>query len=90
MGGHRDLSAAAGRRRWDRVFSSDGWLSTKQACARLGVGLHLLYRLIDHGQLPAFKVGRLIRIRTVDLDRYIEAAKIEPGTLGHLRTGRPN
>ena len=37
------------------------WLSTKEACERLGVTLRTLYRLMDEGQLPGYKIGRLIR-----------------------------
>ena len=60
------------------------WLSTKQASDRLGVTLRTLYRLIDDGQLPAYKIGRVIRLKADELESYIEGARIKPGTLEHL------
>ncbi|HEY2215330.1 MAG TPA: helix-turn-helix domain-containing protein [Acidimicrobiales bacterium] len=61
-----------------------GWLSTKEASARLGVTLRSLYRYIDEGDLAAYKFGRVIRLKTADVDSYIEACRVEPGSLEHL------
>lgn len=60
------------------------WLSTKEAARRLGIANRTLYRLIDEGQIAAYKFGRVIRIQETDVDRFIESARIEPGTLEHL------
>lgn len=60
------------------------WLSTKEACERLGVTLRTLYRLIDEGQLPAYKMGRLIRLQGGEVDAFIAGARITPGDLKHL------
>ena len=60
------------------------WLSTKEASERLGITLRSLYRFIDEGDLVAYKFGRVIRIQEPDLDRFIEASRIEPGSLEHL------
>ena len=60
------------------------WLSTKEASERLGLTLRNLYRFIDEGDLVAYKFGRVIRIQEPDLDRFIEASRIEPGSLEHL------
>jgi hypothetical protein len=43
-----------------------------------------LYRFIDEGQLPAYKMGRVIRLQVHEVDAFIERARIEPGTLEHL------
>ena len=45
-------------------------MSTAEACARLGVNLRVLYRLIDTGALPAYKLGRLIRLRTAEAEAF--------------------
>src|SRR5262249_41319426 len=45
-----------------------GWVSTKAAAARLGVVPPTLYRLIDLGELPAYRFGRVIRLRLTDGD----------------------
>jgi excisionase family DNA binding protein len=60
------------------------WLSTKEAARRLGITTRTLYRLIDSGQIPAYKFGRVIRLQEAEVDAFIEAARIEPGDLEHL------
>ena len=60
------------------------WLSTAQAARRLGVTARTLYRFIDDGALPAYKFGRVIRLQQGEVDRFIEASRITPGTLEHL------
>ncbi len=66
------------------MATSMRWLSTKEASEYLGVNLRTLYRFIDEGGLPAYKFGRVIRLLEDDLDRFIEHARIEPGSLEHL------
>lgn len=46
--------------------------------------LRTLYRFIDEGQLPAYKMGRVIRLQAGDVDEFISRARIVPGTLEHL------
>jgi len=60
------------------------WMSTKDAAEHLGVTLRSLYRFIDEGAVPAFKFGRVIRLKADDVDAFIEACRIEPGSLEHL------
>jgi excisionase family DNA binding protein len=60
------------------------WMSTRDACQRLGVTLRTLYRFIDEGQLPAYKMGRVIRLQATDIETFIDRMRIEPGTLDHL------
>ena len=60
------------------------WLSTKEAARRLGITPRTLYRLIDEGQLPAYKFGRVIRLQQSEVDSFIAEARIQPGELEHL------
>ncbi len=60
------------------------WLSTKEAARRLGITARTLYRFIDEGDLPAYRFGRVIRLKPADVDAYVESCRIEPGTLEHL------
>jgi excisionase family DNA binding protein len=46
--------------------------------------LRTLYRFIDEGQLPAYKMGRVIRLQAQEVDAFIKRARIVPGTLEHL------
>jgi excisionase family DNA binding protein len=67
-----------------QMVDSIRWLSTKEASERLGITLRSLYRFIDEGGLVAYKFGRVIRIQETDVDRFIEASRIPPGSLEHL------
>lgn len=60
------------------------WLSSKEAARRLGITPRTLYRLIDEGQLPAYKFGRVIRLQQAEVDEFIAQARIQPGELEHL------
>lgn len=60
------------------------WVNTKTACSQLGVNLRTLYKFIDSGDLPAYKMGRVIRLKAEDLDAFVESLRIKPGELSHL------
>ena len=60
------------------------WLSTQDAARRLGITPRTLYRFIDLGDLPAYRLGRVIRLKADDVERFIDSSRIEPGTLEHL------
>ena len=60
------------------------WLSTAEAAKRLGITPRTLYRFIDEGQLPAYRFGRVIRLKQSEIDSFIEECRIEPGSLEHL------
>ena len=60
------------------------WMSTGEAARRLGVTVRTLYRLIDEGELPAYKFGRVIRLQQAEVDKFIDAARVQPGSLEHL------
>ena len=60
------------------------WLSTAEAAKYLGITPRTLYRFIDEGQIPGYRSGRVIRLKHDDVERFIEASRIAPGTLEHL------
>lgn len=63
------------------------WISTAVASERLGIGLRTLYRLIDGGELPAYKFGRVIRLRSNEVEEFVQRSRIKPGQLEHLYPG---
>ncbi len=73
--------------RYDEII----WVSTLKAADRMGITTRTLYRFIDRGDLPAYRFGRVIRLRLSDVDTFIEQSRVEPGSLEHLypeaRTG---
>jgi len=60
------------------------WLNTDEAAKRLGITTRTLYRFIDRGELPAYRFGRVFRLKLVDVDAFIDQCRVEPGTLSHL------
>ena len=60
------------------------WLSTSDAATRLGVTTPTLYRFIDDGRLPAYRMGRVIRLKAADVAAFEATCRIQPGSLSHL------
>ena len=56
-------------------------MSTKDGCETLGVTLRTLYRYIDTGDLPAYKMCRLIRLRRAEVEQFITNNKVQPGDI---------
>ncbi len=69
------------------------WLGTAEAARHLGITTRTLYRLINEGQIPAYKFGRVFRLKHSDIEQFIEDSRVEPGSLDHLypdaRQGAP-
>jgi len=68
----------------ENVPAASRWMGTSEVCERLGVTLRTLYRFIDEGDLPAYKLGRVIRLQSSDVEDFLERIRIKPGTLEHL------
>ncbi len=49
---------------------NNSYLSPKEICARWGLHLETIRRLIRAGKLPAIHFGRLIRVRVADLEAF--------------------
>jgi excisionase family DNA binding protein len=60
------------------------WLGTQEAARHLGITTRTLYRLIDEGEIAAYKLGRVLRLRLADVDAFLESARVQPGDLEHL------
>jgi excisionase family DNA binding protein len=60
------------------------WMSTPEVATYLGVNTRTVYRLIDEGELPAHKIGRVIRLQESDVVAFVERSRIVPGSLEHL------
>ena len=60
------------------------WLGTQEAARQLGITTRTLYRLIDEGQIPAYKMGRVLRLKMGDVDAFLNQSRVQPGDLEHL------
>src|SRR5436305_6287806 len=63
------------------VADSWEWMGAPDAAKYLGIALRTLYRLIDVGDVPAFQIGRVIRLRRHELDDYLDRTRLRPGDL---------
>jgi len=61
------------------------WMTTAEVSAYLGITARTLYRLIDEGQIVAYRFGRVLRLKQTDVESYIESVRVTPGSLQHLR-----
>lgn len=57
---------------WDEVPLV---LSTRQVADILSVHINTVKRLITRGELPASKIGRVLRIGKADLKQYLDESK---------------
>lgn len=57
-------------------------LSVVEAAAYLGVSAWHVRRLVWGGDLPAVRLGRLVRIDRADLDKFIDEQKFRNGVAG--------
>ena len=64
--------------------ATGSWMSSKDAAQRIGITPRTLYRFIDEGQIPAYRIGRVIRLQRSDVESFIEQSRVQPGTLKHL------
>jgi excisionase family DNA binding protein len=55
-------------------------LTLPEAAAYLNVAERYMRRLVTDRRIPYFKVGRLLRFSAEDLDAFLEASRIEPGS----------
>jgi excisionase family DNA binding protein len=47
-------------------------LTSEEVAEALSVRRHTVYRLIEQGEIPTVRIGRLRRVRKVDLERWME------------------
>lgn len=64
-------------------MKSFSWLTTRQAAAQLSVPVRQLYRLIDAGDLDAYRVEGEIKLRAGDVTAYRDRPSALPASLVH-------
>ena len=64
--------------------ATGSWMSSKDAAQRIGITPRTLYRFIDEGQIPAYRIGRVIRLQRSDVESFIEQSRVQLTTLKHL------
>ena len=59
----------------------DTLLSVEQAAERLGTSARFVRRLVLERRIAYVKLGRHVRISSRDLDAFIEAGRVDAGTM---------
>jgi excisionase family DNA binding protein len=59
----------------------DTLLSVEQAAERLGTSARFVRRLVFERRIAYVKLGRHVRISSRDLDNFIEAGRVDAGTM---------
>lgn len=73
----------------------DALLDSRQVALNLHVSRSYAYLLMRRGDLPAVRMGRLVRVRQSDLDRYITRRSVQrqsprvPAPLSLARSSGP-
>lgn len=65
-------------------------LTVEQAADELGVGHKMIRAAIAAGELPALRVGRLLRIDREDFEGWLETLRSAPVGGGPARARRPS
>ena len=68
-------------------IQSDPFLTPTEVLARLRVTVKTFYRLIEHGDLPAVRIGRQWRVRPHDLETWLRRHERGVVTMGPESAG---
>lgn len=53
-------------------------LTIKEVTKILNIGRATLYRLIDSGEIKAYKIGKSVRFKQEEIDEYVRSNQIQP------------
>lgn len=62
--------------------SRPSYLTVAEVATEMRVSTMTVYRLIKSGELSAVRVGKSYRIRTADLDTFLDSRYVENGATG--------
>jgi prophage regulatory protein len=52
------------------------WISLAEVQRVLGLGRTKTYELVATGEIPAVKIGRVLRVNREELDRWLETKRV--------------
>ena len=58
---------------------SKEWFTTDELVRWLGLGRTKTYEMLQSGEIPSYKIGRVRRIRRQDVEAWLESNKFRPG-----------
>ena len=66
------------------------FLKAEEIARILGLSRSYVYRLLQHGDLPAIRIGRTVRVRRVDLEKFIIGSETCRKNYATQETAVPN
>jgi excisionase family DNA binding protein len=67
-------ASAKGKARENRNFNE--YLKIEDISAYLSIKIKTLYAMVESGDIPHYRIGRLIRFKIDDVDLWMEAKKV--------------
>jgi excisionase family DNA binding protein len=58
-----------------RKFSMDKWVTLEQIADYLQISTSSIYKMVQAGRIPAYKVGRQWRFKKQEIDEWVESNK---------------
>jgi excisionase family DNA binding protein len=55
----------------------DSMVSPAQLQAQLGCGRTKVYELLQMGEIPSYRIGRLVRVRKEDIELFLERCRYD-------------
>jgi excisionase family DNA binding protein len=53
------------------------WWSPKELQEWLGCGRTKIYELLQSGEIPSYRIGRLVRVRKEDIELFLERSRYD-------------
>lgn len=60
-------------------FNSKWLWNADEVAKHLRVSKRTILREVEHGKLEAFRVGKALRFKREDVEKYIDKQKVKPG-----------
>ena len=63
---------------------SERWLSVDEIAEHLGIKRDTVYKWVAHKNMPAHKVGRLLKFQIKEVDEWVREGKAASGNNNYL------
>ena len=54
------------------MTSEERWLSVEEIAAHMGVSKETVYRWLEHGKIPAHRIGKLWKFKASEVDVWVK------------------
>jgi excisionase family DNA binding protein len=65
-------------------MSTEGWKSTDEAAAHVGMSRNTFLKFVALGVIPGYRPARNLRFKVSDLDAFLESRRVRPQDVVHL------